>query len=1092
MSVYSQSTNPAAKRSCRRRSSRLTFTLSLQRLFDMADFDDDDDMAELFSFGSGDAEPTSADMYAAPPIAKERAQSSDSFLDLLEAEGGGGGMNATGTAALEDEEAMEILSWLEEDGNDLTLEQLEKAVDEAAASTEVSTPVPAPEPEAEPTVVALPPSFGTLAEALTSSESTVEQIRDLASRQTKEIHELSEEQRAELYCRLLCHKRREDVGTSSLADSFQAYCDREQESPPTEWIGQQAAALTPQLAEATARSVESCREDLGKILAYHWSNQGPATEPDPLVAPVAAILLAIVGSAPTASVLLTQIIPSRMPLLALPASERWEAALSLHHEFHMLATYHIPLVVFHLDRYLPGWFWPLKQAASVDGDSDVSASVTARSRNLEKQGHIPPSWLLSQLAGECYGDSVSSLPMNWLLRLWDKSLAHPNPSAMRFFLVVAVLEQAADSLLLLTGDELVAKLQSVLSLTDKVDQKEYVEEWWERALTLQEWTPESVWSTLKKAEDEAVQQQLQRKQERAEAELQAQLEAEAAAYREAQEKKAEEARLRLTRARLVAYYRKHAPEKEANIEKIMTTFAGRFEELDGKLKAKYGEGFNPALKTRENMPNKLFMNRNQGLGRRKDETVAQNPVTKGEHDEPHTSEQVSVLVSVAEVLPVVCWSREAAAARGQQRRRRLTDTKHLKYYLVDSRSEEAAAEQGRFPTAVSLSPETMLDPEKLKENEEMFESLRGAVHIVVMGEGFAALPDLYGHKLNPKLEDLMREDESRTNICALFFVKKGFPFVSVLNGGFAAAHSWLVRNGPTHHLDPAQVLIDYDPESSLFGQLESMQNASATEKAQRKMQNLLDKSMMAMTRRAQQLERFAAEMDTERQTPMFGAFFGGAQVSSGGATAATASDELKLETNDAATPGFRNMFAGLARTQLAEAEKEPPAPVASDSSTANTPNEGESTAAAPTTATTTDTNRFGMFRTKSNDGLPDAKANTTNNMFKGFGAALNSQMNRVAEDKGGMLKRNPFARFGGGGAPVAPKEAAAPVTTTNKPKAGGFGGLGGFRLQAMGRMRSQEELSEESITFGSSEEMAAATSATSTEEAASGAKIQQV
>ena len=36
----------------------------------------------------------------------------------------------------------------------------------------------------------------------------------------------------------------------------------------------------------------------------------------------------------------------------------------------------------------------------------------------------------------------------------------------------------------------------------------------------------------------------------------------------------------------------------------------------------------------------------------------------------------------------------------------------------------------------------------------------------------------------------MNDDESRTNICALFFVKKGYPLVplvSVLQGGLAAA-----------------------------------------------------------------------------------------------------------------------------------------------------------------------------------------------------------------------------------------------------------------------------------------------------------------
>ena len=57
-------------------------------------------------------------------------------------------------------------------------------------------------------------------------------------------------------------------------------------------------------------------------------------------------------------------------------------------------------------------------------------------------------------------------------------------------------------------------------------------------------------------------------------------------------------------------------------------------------------------------------------------------------------------------------------------------------------------------------------------------------------------------------------------MCALFFIKKGFPFVSVLNGGFAAAHAWVARNGGAEKLPLSEVLVDYDEASSLFADLE--------------------------------------------------------------------------------------------------------------------------------------------------------------------------------------------------------------------------------------------------------------------------------
>lgn len=231
--------------------------------------------------------------------------------------------------------------------------------------------------------------------------------------------------------------------------------------------------------------------------------------------------------------------------------------------------------------------------------------------------------------------------------------------------------------------------------------------------------------------------------------------------------------------------------------------------------------------------------------------------------EKRKPDKVALTVTVDEVLPVLCWSKEARAARGADLRRARSNRhhKHLKFYLIDSRSEEAALEQGRFPTAVNLSPETMMDPEKLQQTEEMFESLRGAVHIVIMGEGFGALPTLYDQKLTPKLTEMMEQDESRTSMCALFFQKRGFCFVSILDGGFCAAHSWLVRQGVHRHLDAKQVLVDYQPEASLFGQLESLHNATAKEKAQRKMANLLESSLVTMTRRAAQIENIAKDKE---------------------------------------------------------------------------------------------------------------------------------------------------------------------------------------------------------------------------------------
>lgn len=1181
-------------------------------------------MADLFSFGEDTAvaaaseEPamtttTPTDETVPPPASspeRERSDTADSFLDLLEEadtsvlEG-----SSSSAAVMDDKETQDILNWLdEEEGGDddilnldsttassevasekkeetkesktedpVSTPEVESATDTTPAASnddkEDATPatttaendddddkVAGDEPatdssqsveetttnEATPTIIALPPPeppkpivFETLEEALHHPKWTVDQVRSLFVQGGMKVDALH---RPQLWCRVVCSGKTVDqVMSSSVADSFTkwqqqtreaAATTQEDDDERTAWIKKESALLAQRIVacDENRTSLEGATQDLCDILLFHYQSSNPVEEekPDPLLPPVAAALLSAGIPTVVTSVMFTNIMPSFMPLLALTQEERWEAAKSLHSQYYLLACYHLPLLVFHLDRYAPGWHWPKTLG---DGDNETQDSATQKGRNLMAQGVVPQSWLISHLAGECGGTLMNP---KWLLSLWDLILTSSN-NALRFFLALAILEKHSDHLLMLTGQALVDELHRIMEFkegttlegfaiesedeTTDSEAIDWVQEWCGRAQTLYESTPRTVISRLRSAEDNTVRTALLERQRVAEEKLRVRLEAEAKAHREAAEaerdKNAEEARQRLSRSRLVAYYRKYNPEKEKNVDTILKTYEGRLDVLDKKLKAKYGTGFNPALKPKA-MP-KLSQHlsiMNQGLARKQ---FGAGKKTSAEMDESaHAKHQVTVEVSAKEVLPIICWSKEGTAKSGMAglARGRYSETgpAPLKFYLVDARQELAVQEQGRFPTAVSMSPATLLDPDKMRLHEEMFESLRGAVHICIMGGGLSAVPGLYGKKLEGELAEMVAEDDSRTSLCALFFVKKGFPFVSILEGGFVQAHAWLCREGPQRHLNVSSVLVDYDPES-FFGRMESNLKLSRGEKAQRSMQNMFDASMTSITKKMISLESLSSELDSTegRQKVQKSVaesvtkFFAKKDDQQGDIVASRAEsaaenaevkdgDEDAMETIDidaeanagAAKKGpvFRNPFAGRRsvapeKTITIEASAVDFAPVEESL---------EKAAVAPPSAATSPLSRFtkkdSSTSQESKESKPQPKKPSpigpSLNRFAGLGASLANSMknNDGAKPKANnVLKQNPFARFG---AKVGEKPSGKPDKEAKEGGKPRFGGIKMNQLKSLSNLRraSQDEDRkssstpevEESISFFSNDD----------------------
>jgi len=961
-----------------------------------------------------------------------------------------------------------------------------------------------------------PVEFPSLEAALQSPLSTMTQIRELFG---KESHQVSSALRPHLWSRVVCGKTLDDLTTSSVADSFQQqweqthqYLWKNQAPPPAspnsddpststgddqtkhkpmtlyprqqiklQWVLEQADQLSDRIVAVRKGEKGHCQKALASLLLYHYFTGGnddihdeenyedcpnpggdvvdPSTPTvsyhDLLVPPVACALLTAGIPKTAAAVILSHIIPNFMPILALTRKEREEAALQMHRQFYLLAAYHLPSLVMHLDRHLPNWFlWP-----DFEGHGPKNG-----------QGYIPQSYLLSHMAGESGGmNKNKNIPIHpqWILALWDLMLTSSN-NLLRFFMVLAVLESKAHEIVLLTDEALKEMLIHVLAFqhddsaagdfsiqeegadarVSNQDALKWVETWTNKAQVLWERTPVSISRRLKRVEDKAVTDALKKRQEEAEQKMKLKMEREAKAHQEAieleRERKADEARLRLTRARLVAFYRQQNPGKETNIDKIMEAYKDRYEVLDAKLKAKYGVGFNPAIKPKVAPPPPQPTSKSGTLTAKQEDHAEDDVVKK------RTRDQIVVKLSPSEVIPAVCWSKKihevrmTKLERGNRLEEKADSLIPLRFYIVDSRPTELAVSQGRFPTSISLPPEDWTDADRLRELEDTFEALRGAVHIVIMGEGYAALPALYGHKMTPRLSECIVEDDARNSNCALFFMKKGFPFVSLLDGGFAGAHSFLTRQGPKHSLSVHDVLADYDPEVSVFGQFERVNKSTGREKAQRALQNIFDSSLVVLTKNTRRLENLTSEsLSGEQQKKgggnMVSRFFAGGV--GGGDTGKPEPGSLSpsvqnQKTENKGGPVFRNPFSRKNDPNATASKENAGQTPVLDSSVGSNPDTTQGTTPEPSSTTL-------QPNTPDQTVSPEQAPPTTttvptiatipepprleqpkNNPFAGFGAAFKQAASKATANTSGakvpLVISNPFARFNQGGRNMDP------------------------------------------------------------------------
>lgn len=121
----------------------------------------------------------------------------------------------------------------------------------------------------------------------------------------------------------------------------------------------------------------------------------------------------------------------------------------------------------------------------------------------------------------------------------------------------------------------------------------------------------------------------------------------------------------------------------------------------------------------------------------------------------------------------------------------------LHFFVVDCRGLRSSEDlkSGRIPAAYTLDPSVFDSPDLIAKNMEALNPLKSQVHIVLVGHGVGVPPELATtDELKTSVRDAVRLDADSINRAAIFFQKRGFRFVSCLDGGYSSWHAFMRDN----------------------------------------------------------------------------------------------------------------------------------------------------------------------------------------------------------------------------------------------------------------------------------------------------------
>jgi len=114
-----------------------------------------------------------------------------------------------------------------------------------------------------------------------------------------------------------------------------------------------------------------------------------------------------------------------------------------------------------------------------------------------------------------------------------------------------------------------------------------------------------------------------------------------------------------------------------------------------------------------------------------------------------------------------------------------TERSSEKLFVIDCRPPKVIQSTGKLPTSFSIDPSQLCDEEVQAQVAQQCEGIKSEVQICIMGDG----TDILWADFDPlKARSRKENDRRAVDTCALYFLQRGYPHVSVVDGGFLACY----------------------------------------------------------------------------------------------------------------------------------------------------------------------------------------------------------------------------------------------------------------------------------------------------------------